>query len=175
MCVCVCRVWVQAVTTRTTLTSTVSGSTSLTSLQENTSSRSENCPDCICNLFFYDDSYIFFVLFSIANKWGFSLYYIIGLEQHRCKTMVCRMCLLCCAVPRKVTVNPRQQVPESNYNNNIVRCDVQYTGTSAHISGCSTTSWETPLLFLSLWANSNQLRAVHTRLTIRLYPVSCQF
>lgn len=39
----------------------------------------------------------------------------------------------------KVTVNPRQQVPESNFNNNVVRCDVQYTGTSAHISGCSTT------------------------------------
>uniref|UniRef100_A0A3P8U610 Lysyl oxidase homolog n=1 Tax=Amphiprion percula TaxID=161767 RepID=A0A3P8U610_AMPPE len=40
----------------------------------------------------------------------------------------------------KVTVNPRQQVPESNFNNNVVRCDVQYTGTSAHISGCSMTA-----------------------------------
>uniref|UniRef100_A0A3Q3F0K1 Lysyl oxidase homolog n=1 Tax=Labrus bergylta TaxID=56723 RepID=A0A3Q3F0K1_9LABR len=40
----------------------------------------------------------------------------------------------------KVTVNPRQQVPESNFNNNVVRCDVQYTGTAAHISGCTTTS-----------------------------------
>ncbi|KAM7018789.1 protein-lysine 6-oxidase [Tautogolabrus adspersus] len=41
----------------------------------------------------------------------------------------------------KVTVNPRQQVPESNFNNNVVRCDVQYTGTAAHISGCTTTSY----------------------------------
>ncbi|XP_075938630.1 protein-lysine 6-oxidase [Anarhichas minor] len=40
----------------------------------------------------------------------------------------------------KVTVNPRQKVPESNFNNNIVRCDVQYTGTAAHVSGCTTTS-----------------------------------
>ncbi|AWP07726.1 putative protein-lysine 6-oxidase-like [Scophthalmus maximus] len=40
----------------------------------------------------------------------------------------------------KVTVNPRQQVPESNYNNNVVRCDVQFTGTAAHVSGCTTTS-----------------------------------
>ncbi|XP_037633833.1 protein-lysine 6-oxidase-like isoform X2 [Sebastes umbrosus] len=41
----------------------------------------------------------------------------------------------------KVSVNPRQQVPESNYNNNVVRCDVQYTGTAAHVSGCTTTSY----------------------------------
>ncbi|XP_074526788.1 protein-lysine 6-oxidase [Halichoeres trimaculatus] len=41
----------------------------------------------------------------------------------------------------KVTVNPRQQVPESNYNNNVARCDVQYTGTSAHLSGCTITSY----------------------------------
>uniref|UniRef100_A0A8C6L478 Lysyl oxidase homolog n=1 Tax=Nothobranchius furzeri TaxID=105023 RepID=A0A8C6L478_NOTFU len=39
----------------------------------------------------------------------------------------------------KVTVNPRQQVPESNFNNNIARCDVQYTGNAAHVSGCSLT------------------------------------
>ncbi|KAM9359936.1 protein-lysine 6-oxidase [Symphorus nematophorus] len=40
----------------------------------------------------------------------------------------------------KVTVNPRQQVPESNFNNNVVRCDVQYTGNAAHVSGCTMTS-----------------------------------
>ncbi|CAL8248937.1 unnamed protein product [Merluccius merluccius] len=40
----------------------------------------------------------------------------------------------------KVTVNPGHQVPESDYNNNIVRCDLQYTGTAAHVSGCSMTS-----------------------------------
>ncbi|CAL9707728.1 unnamed protein product [Knipowitschia caucasica] len=40
----------------------------------------------------------------------------------------------------KVTVNPQHRVPESNYNNNVARCDVQYTGTSAHVSGCTTTS-----------------------------------
>ncbi|XP_053726604.1 protein-lysine 6-oxidase-like [Synchiropus splendidus] len=40
----------------------------------------------------------------------------------------------------KVTVNPKKQVPESDYNNNIVRCDVQYTGNAAHVSGCVTTS-----------------------------------
>ncbi|XP_069025439.1 protein-lysine 6-oxidase [Embiotoca jacksoni] len=41
----------------------------------------------------------------------------------------------------KLTVNPRQQVPESNFNNNIVRCDVQYTGTAAHVSGCTMTAY----------------------------------
>ncbi|KAF3851544.1 hypothetical protein F7725_013316 [Dissostichus mawsoni] len=40
----------------------------------------------------------------------------------------------------KVTVNPRQQVPESNFNNNVARCEVQYTGTAAHVSGCTVTS-----------------------------------
>ncbi|XP_029915582.1 protein-lysine 6-oxidase [Myripristis murdjan] len=40
----------------------------------------------------------------------------------------------------KVTVNPGNQVPESNFNNNVVRCDVQYTGTAAHVSGCTMTS-----------------------------------
>uniref|UniRef100_A0AAY4D691 Lysyl oxidase homolog n=1 Tax=Denticeps clupeoides TaxID=299321 RepID=A0AAY4D691_9TELE len=37
----------------------------------------------------------------------------------------------------KITVNPGFQVPESDFNNNIVRCDVQYTGNSAYTSGCS--------------------------------------
>ncbi|KAM6930978.1 protein-lysine 6-oxidase-like [Xenentodon cancila] len=41
----------------------------------------------------------------------------------------------------KVTVNPRNQVPESNFNNNVARCDVQYTGTAAHVSGCTVTSY----------------------------------
>ncbi|KAF7653073.1 hypothetical protein LDENG_00087640 [Lucifuga dentata] len=40
----------------------------------------------------------------------------------------------------KVTVNPKQQVPESNFNNNVVRCDVHYTGTAVHVSTCSTSS-----------------------------------
>lgn len=42
----------------------------------------------------------------------------------------------------QVTVNPKQQVPESSFDNNVARCDVQYTGSSAHVSGCTTTSWE---------------------------------
>ncbi|KAF6716963.1 Protein-lysine 6-oxidase [Oryzias melastigma] len=41
----------------------------------------------------------------------------------------------------KVTVNPRQQVPESNFNNNVAQCDVQYTGTAAHVSGCTMTGY----------------------------------
>ncbi|XP_020792037.1 protein-lysine 6-oxidase-like [Boleophthalmus pectinirostris] len=40
----------------------------------------------------------------------------------------------------KVTVNPRHRVPESNYNNNMARCDVHYSGTSVHVSGCSITA-----------------------------------
>ncbi|XP_076003605.1 protein-lysine 6-oxidase [Genypterus blacodes] len=40
----------------------------------------------------------------------------------------------------KVTVNPKKKVPESNYNNNVVRCDVHYSGTAVQVSGCSTTS-----------------------------------
>ncbi|KAG7219774.1 hypothetical protein INR49_011508 [Caranx melampygus] len=46
-----------------------------------------------------------------------------------------------CTSHTQVTVNPRQQVPESNFNNNVVRCDVQYTGTAAHVSGCTMTSY----------------------------------
>uniref|UniRef100_A0A8C1UFG2 Lysyl oxidase homolog n=1 Tax=Cyprinus carpio TaxID=7962 RepID=A0A8C1UFG2_CYPCA len=36
----------------------------------------------------------------------------------------------------KITVNPGFQVPESDFSNNIVRCDVHYTGNYAHASGC---------------------------------------
>ncbi|KAK0147583.1 Protein-lysine 6-oxidase [Merluccius polli] len=36
----------------------------------------------------------------------------------------------------KVSVNPSYQVPESDYSNNVVRCDVRYTGNYAYISGC---------------------------------------
>ncbi|XP_010887769.1 protein-lysine 6-oxidase isoform X1 [Esox lucius] len=41
----------------------------------------------------------------------------------------------------KVTVNPGHQVPESNFNNNIVRCSAQYSGTSVQVSGCTVTSY----------------------------------
>ncbi|XP_063050380.1 protein-lysine 6-oxidase-like [Engraulis encrasicolus] len=40
----------------------------------------------------------------------------------------------------KITVNPGFQVPESDFSNNVVRCDVQYTGNYAHVSGCHVTS-----------------------------------
>ncbi|XP_056275029.1 protein-lysine 6-oxidase-like isoform X2 [Pseudoliparis swirei] len=40
----------------------------------------------------------------------------------------------------KVTVNPRQLVQESSYSNNVARCDVQYTGSAAHMSGCTTAA-----------------------------------
>lgn len=36
----------------------------------------------------------------------------------------------------KISVNPQYQVPESDYSNNIVRCDVRYTGNYAYVSGC---------------------------------------
>uniref|UniRef100_H2M024 Lysyl oxidase homolog n=2 Tax=Oryzias latipes TaxID=8090 RepID=H2M024_ORYLA len=36
----------------------------------------------------------------------------------------------------KVSVNPYYQVPEQDYSNNIVRCDVRYTGNYAYVSGC---------------------------------------
>ncbi|TNN32591.1 Protein-lysine 6-oxidase [Liparis tanakae] len=45
-----------------------------------------------------------------------------------------------CAVPPQVTVNPRQLVQESSYSNNVARCDVQYTGSAAHVSGCTTAA-----------------------------------
>ncbi|XP_053158559.1 protein-lysine 6-oxidase isoform X2 [Hemicordylus capensis] len=37
----------------------------------------------------------------------------------------------------KVSVNPSYLVPESDYNNNIVRCDIRYTGHHAYASGCT--------------------------------------
>ncbi|MBN3310687.1 LYOX oxidase, partial [Amia calva] len=36
----------------------------------------------------------------------------------------------------KVSVNPSYQVPESDYSNNIVRCDIRYTGQYVYASGC---------------------------------------
>ncbi|KAJ3606075.1 hypothetical protein NHX12_028118 [Muraenolepis orangiensis] len=36
----------------------------------------------------------------------------------------------------KVSVNPSYHVPESDYSNNIVRCEVRYTGNYAYVSGC---------------------------------------
>lgn len=36
----------------------------------------------------------------------------------------------------QISVNPYYQVPESDYSNNIVRCDVRYTGSYAYVSGC---------------------------------------
>ncbi|XP_065600400.1 protein-lysine 6-oxidase isoform X2 [Cyrtonyx montezumae] len=37
----------------------------------------------------------------------------------------------------KVSVNPSYLVPESDYSNNIVRCDIRYTGHHAYASGCT--------------------------------------
>ncbi|XP_026862315.2 protein-lysine 6-oxidase isoform X1 [Electrophorus electricus] len=36
----------------------------------------------------------------------------------------------------KISVNPSYQVQESDYTNNVVRCDIRYTGNYAYASGC---------------------------------------
>ncbi|XP_054468464.1 protein-lysine 6-oxidase [Anoplopoma fimbria] len=41
----------------------------------------------------------------------------------------------------KVSVNPQYHVPESDYSNNVVRCDVRYTGNYAYVSGCHMSSY----------------------------------
>ncbi|KAF7695260.1 protein-lysine 6-oxidase-like [Silurus meridionalis] len=41
----------------------------------------------------------------------------------------------------KVTVNPTYQVPESDITNNIMRCDIQYTGNYVHTSGCRISQY----------------------------------
>ncbi|KAJ8380972.1 hypothetical protein SKAU_G00017500 [Synaphobranchus kaupii] len=41
----------------------------------------------------------------------------------------------------KISVNPSYQVPESDYTNNIVRCDVRYTGQYAYTSGCRLSAY----------------------------------
>ncbi|KAM4528184.1 protein-lysine 6-oxidase [Odontesthes bonariensis] len=41
----------------------------------------------------------------------------------------------------KISVNPSYQVPESDYSNNIVRCEVQYTGNYAYVSGCHMSAY----------------------------------
>ncbi|MFT7797363.1 protein-lysine 6-oxidase-like isoform X1 [Arapaima gigas] len=41
----------------------------------------------------------------------------------------------------KITANPNFQVPESDFSNNVVRCDVQYTGQYATASGCHVSSY----------------------------------
>ncbi|XP_026154103.1 protein-lysine 6-oxidase [Mastacembelus armatus] len=41
----------------------------------------------------------------------------------------------------KISVNPYYQVEESDYTNNIVRCDVRYTGNYAYLSGCHMSTY----------------------------------
>ncbi|XP_026130376.1 protein-lysine 6-oxidase-like [Carassius auratus] len=41
----------------------------------------------------------------------------------------------------KVSINPSYQVPESDYSNNIVRCDVRYTGNYVYVSGCHISQY----------------------------------
>ncbi|KAM8872400.1 protein-lysine 6-oxidase [Synchiropus picturatus] len=41
----------------------------------------------------------------------------------------------------KISVNPYYQVPESDYSNNNVRCDVRYTGNYAYVSGCHMSTY----------------------------------
>ncbi|KAG7512152.1 protein-lysine 6-oxidase-like [Solea senegalensis] len=41
----------------------------------------------------------------------------------------------------KISVNPYYQVPESDYSNNIVRCEVRYTGNYAYVSGCHMSTY----------------------------------
>ncbi|KAF3702099.1 Protein-lysine 6-oxidase [Channa argus] len=41
----------------------------------------------------------------------------------------------------KISVNPYYQVPESDYSNNNVRCEVQYTGNYAYVSGCHMSTY----------------------------------
>ncbi|KAL6472678.1 hypothetical protein MHYP_G00188660, partial [Metynnis hypsauchen] len=41
----------------------------------------------------------------------------------------------------KISVNPSYQVQESDYTNNVVRCDIRYTGNYAYASGCHVSSY----------------------------------
>ncbi|GCB75141.1 hypothetical protein scyTo_0018181, partial [Scyliorhinus torazame] len=41
----------------------------------------------------------------------------------------------------KVAVNPSYLVPESDYTNNVVRCDLRYTGQHAYTSGCRISQY----------------------------------
>lgn len=41
----------------------------------------------------------------------------------------------------KVAVNPSYLVPESDYGNNVVRCDLRYTGNHAYVSGCRLSQY----------------------------------
>ncbi|XP_043916674.1 protein-lysine 6-oxidase [Protopterus annectens] len=41
----------------------------------------------------------------------------------------------------KVSVNPNFLVPESDYNNNVVRCDLRYTGHHVYVSYCRISAY----------------------------------
>lgn len=41
----------------------------------------------------------------------------------------------------KVSVNPSYLVPESDYSNNVVRCEIRYTGHHAYASGCTISPY----------------------------------
>lgn len=41
----------------------------------------------------------------------------------------------------QVTVNPGFQVQESDFSNNVVRCDIRYTGSYVQAYNCRITGW----------------------------------
>ncbi|XP_062869973.1 protein-lysine 6-oxidase isoform X2 [Trichomycterus rosablanca] len=41
----------------------------------------------------------------------------------------------------KISVNPSYSVQESDYSNNMVRCDIRYTGNYAYVSGCHVSPY----------------------------------
>ncbi|KAF7700840.1 protein-lysine 6-oxidase [Silurus meridionalis] len=41
----------------------------------------------------------------------------------------------------KISVNPSYQVQESDYSNNVVRCDLRYTGNYVYASGCQLSQY----------------------------------
>lgn len=62
-------------------------------------------------------------------------FYILGITGKSCYSFIYSS-LIICHFCSQVSVNPYYQVPEQDYSNNIVRCDVRYTGNYAYVSGC---------------------------------------
>uniref|UniRef100_A0A8B9X8B4 Lysyl oxidase homolog n=1 Tax=Bos mutus grunniens TaxID=30521 RepID=A0A8B9X8B4_BOSMU len=46
-----------------------------------------------------------------------------------------------CTAHTQVSVNPSYLVPESDYSNNVVRCEIRYTGHHAYASGCTISPY----------------------------------
>lgn len=131
-----CRAWAQDVMIPTTQTSTASGLTSQMWNLETISSR-----------------FVRNTRWHLSSSWDtknpFKKLHCVQSHLLLC-FLILTFRILYCSL--QISVNPSYHVPESDYSNNVVRCDVRYTGNYAYVSGCQLSSWVSGLRWqIFLW------------------------